>query len=79
MTSKCPTPSPQTRCIALFAYPYRIPATSFAFSPADGTTRALTDFQITQARIVSQKRGVTTYDIDAIAGNELSVCKTFTR
>ena len=49
------------------AYPYRIPATSFAFSPADGATRALTDFQITQARIVSQKRGVTTYDIDAIA------------
>ncbi len=49
------------------AYPYRIPSNSFAFSPADGATRAFTDFQVTQARIVSQKRGVTTYDIDAIA------------
>lgn len=49
------------------AYPYRIPATSFAFSPSDGAAHALTDFQVTQVRVVSQKRGVTTYDIDAIA------------
>jgi hypothetical protein len=49
------------------AYPYRIPATSFEFSPTDGATRALADFRIVQARIVSQQHGVTTYDIDAIA------------
>ncbi|HZL30157.1 MAG TPA: hypothetical protein VFC54_03735 [Pseudolabrys sp.] len=48
-------------------YPYRIPATSFSFSPADGATRKIASFQIAQARIVSQAQGVTTYDIDAVA------------
>jgi hypothetical protein len=49
------------------AYPYRIPPTSFVFSPADGATRALPDLQIAQARIVSQRQGVTTYDLDIVA------------
>jgi hypothetical protein len=48
------------------AYPYRIPPTSFAFSPADGTTRTLGDAQITQARVVSRQQGVTTYDLDIV-------------
>lgn len=48
-------------------YPYRILPTSFTFSPADGAAQPIGDFQIAQARVVSQQDGVTLYDIDIVA------------